>query len=114
MYLWIGYALFEELVAEDADKCAQVYAAALALIPHHVFTFGKMWLLAAQAAVRRGDVAGARKLLGRALGTCAKPNLYKGYIELELQLGEIDRCRTLYEKYIQVRHGRLLLLCLCV
>ena len=27
--------------------------------------------------------------------------LFKSYIEMELQLGNIDRCRTLYQKYIE-------------
>jgi crooked neck len=101
IYLWIQYALFEELIADDLERAQQVYSAALALIPHSAFTFGKMWLLAAQALVRRKDLNSARRLLGRALGTCAKPNIYKGYIELELQLGEVDRCRTLYQKFIE-------------
>ena len=28
--------------------------------------------------------------------------MFKYYIDLELQLGEIDRCRKLYERQIQV------------
>lgn len=35
------------------------------------------------------------------VGLCGKENIFKGYIELELQLGEVDRCRTLYSKYIE-------------
>ena len=54
-------------------------------------------LLSANFHVRQRDVGAARKLLGRALGTCAKPCLFKGYIEMELLLGEVDRCRTLYQ-----------------
>jgi crooked neck len=27
--------------------------------------------------------------------------LFKSYIEMELQLGNIERCRTLYAKYIE-------------
>ncbi len=53
--------------------------------------------LSANFHVRQRDVTAARKLLGRALGTCAKPCLFKGYIEMELLLGEVDRCRTLYQ-----------------
>jgi crooked neck len=34
------------------------------------------------------------------LGMCGKDNIFKGYIELELQLGEVDRCRNIYSKYI--------------
>ncbi|CAJ0635578.1 6183_t:CDS:2, partial [Entrophospora sp. SA101] len=32
---------------------------------------------------------------------CPKDRLFKGYIELELQLREFDRCRTLYYKYLE-------------
>ena len=32
---------------------------------------------------------------------CPKDKLFKGYIELEIELREFDRCRTLYEKYIE-------------
>ena len=34
-------------------------------------------------------------------GLCGKENIFRGYIELELQLGEVDRCRLLYGKYIE-------------
>ena len=36
-----------------------------------------------------------------ALGKCPKPKLFKAYIELELSLGEVDRTRKLYEKYLE-------------
>lgn len=32
---------------------------------------------------------------------CGKENIFKGYIELELQMGEIERCRAIYAKYIE-------------
>lgn len=38
---------------------------------------------------------------GMAVGKCPKNKLLKGYIELELQLREFDRCRKLYEKYLE-------------
>lgn len=38
---------------------------------------------------------------GTAIGKCPKNKLFKGYIELELQLREFDRCRKLYEKYLE-------------
>ncbi len=31
---------------------------------------------------------------------CCKENILKGYIELELQLGEVERCRAIYGKYL--------------
>lgn len=38
---------------------------------------------------------------GQAIGICPKDRLFKGYIELEIELREFDRCRTLYEKYLE-------------
>ncbi|CAE7490064.1 Crnkl1, partial [Symbiodinium microadriaticum] len=119
IYLWIGYALLEELhgppslsdpLKDDSsdsglaagglpsgiDRARDVYRACLQLIPHKKFTFGKLWLFAAQLEVRARDLGAARKLLGRAIGMCGKENIFKGYIELELQLGEVERCRAIY------------------
>ena len=44
IYLWIRYALWEELEAEDLERTRQVYKACLNLIPHSVFTFAKVSL----------------------------------------------------------------------
>lgn len=38
---------------------------------------------------------------GTSIGKCPKQKLFKGYIELELQLREFDRCRKLYEKFLE-------------
>lgn len=32
---------------------------------------------------------------------CPKDKLFRGYIELEIELREFDRCRILYEKYLE-------------
>ena len=101
IYLWIYYALYEELVAKDADRTRQVYRACLEIVPHQQFTFAKIWLMYAHFEVRQKDVTAARKALGTAIGKCPKPKLFKGYIELELQLREFDRCRKLYEKFLE-------------
>ncbi|XP_014826430.1 PREDICTED: crooked neck-like protein 1 isoform X2 [Poecilia mexicana] len=74
VYLWINYALYEELETRDPERTRQVYQACLELIPHKK---------------------------GSAIGKCPKNKLLKGYIELELQLREFDRCRKLYEKYLE-------------
>lgn len=91
------------------------------------FTFAKLWLLCAQFEIRQKNLQGARKIMvrldcliilfpafkntetnrfplvsqGTAIGKCPKNKLLKGYIELELQLREFDRCRKLYEKYLE-------------
>ena len=57
----------------------------------------------AKFELRRMDLPAARKLLGAAIGMCPKEALFKGYIQLEFDLREFDRVRTLYEKYIEVR-----------
>ena len=35
------------------------------------------------------------------IASLSQDKLFKSYIEMELQLGNIDRCRTLYQKYIE-------------
>uniref|UniRef100_A0A8C4QX75 Crooked neck pre-mRNA splicing factor 1 n=1 Tax=Eptatretus burgeri TaxID=7764 RepID=A0A8C4QX75_EPTBU len=101
IYLWINYALYEELEAKDIDRTRQVYQACLELIPHKKFTFAKIWLLFAQFEIRLKNLTAARKILGASIGKCPKSKLFKGYIELELQLREFDRCRKLYEKFLE-------------
>lgn len=101
IYLWINYALFEELEAEDYEKTRQVYDSCLKLIPHRSFTFAKMWLLYSHFEVRQKNLHLARKILGTAIGKCPKNKIFRGYIDLEIQLREFDRCRTLYEKFLQ-------------
>jgi len=103
VYLWINYAVFEELTARDVGRSRAVYRACLDLVPHRHFTFAKLWLLAAELEVRARDLGAARRLLGEALGRCAhlaKPKLYLGYMELERSLGEVDRCRAILAKFV--------------
>ena len=105
IYLWINYALYEELFANDTERTREVYRACLNIIPHTRFTFAKVWLLYAQFEVRQKELTAARKLLGSAIGKCPKPKLFRGYIELELKLREFNRCRRLYEKFLEYNPG---------
>lgn len=82
------------------DRTRQVYKTCLELIPHKIFTFAKVWLLYAQFEIRQKDVQQARLALGCALGKCPKAKLFRGYIDLEIQLREFQRCRMLYEKFL--------------
>nr|CAB3461463.1 unnamed protein product [Digitaria exilis] len=101
IYLWINYALYEELDAQDIERTREVYKECLKLIPHKKFTFAKMWLMAAQFEIRQRNLKAARQILGNAIGMAPKGKIFKKYIEIELYLGNFDRCRTLYEKYIE-------------
>ena len=101
IYLWIFYALWEEVTTNDTDRVRQIYQECLKLIPHKKWTFAKIWLMKAQFEVRQMELTAARKTMGQAIGMCAKDKLFKGYIELEKQLFEFVRCRTLFEKYLE-------------
>ncbi|EFJ15431.1 hypothetical protein SELMODRAFT_442275 [Selaginella moellendorffii] len=101
IYLWINYALYEELEAEDMDRTRDVYSACLGIIPHKKFTFAKLWLMAAKFEIRQKNLTAARTILGNAIGKAPKDKIFKTYIEIELQLGNMHRCRALYERYLE-------------
>ncbi|MCO5563477.1 hypothetical protein L7F22_017119 [Adiantum nelumboides] len=101
IYLWINYALFDELEAQDVERTRDVYRECLKLIPHKKFSFSKIWILAAKFEIRQKDLKAARQILGNAIGMAPKDKIFKAYIEIELELCNIDRCRTLYEKYLE-------------
>lgn len=101
IYLWINYALYEEIEEEHEERTRQIYKTCLDIIPHKLFTFSKIWLLYAQFEIRCKNLGTARKALGTAIGMCPRDKLFRGYIELEIQLREFDRCRILYEKFLE-------------
>ncbi|XP_010465138.1 PREDICTED: crooked neck-like protein 1 [Camelina sativa] len=101
IYLWINYALYEEIETEDVERTRSVYRECLKLIPHTKFSFGKIWLLAAQYEIRQLNLTGARQILGNAIGKAPKNKIFKKYIEIEFRLGNIDRCRKIYERYLE-------------
>ncbi|TFK98675.1 pre-mRNA-splicing factor CLF1 [Pterulicium gracile] len=101
IFLWLDYALFEEIETKDYDRSREVYKTAISLVPHKQFTFAKLWLMFARFEVRRLDLATARKILGAAIGMCPKEATFKGYIQLEFDLREFDNVRKLYEKYLE-------------
>lgn len=101
IYLWIFYAVWEEMEAKDMDRAGQIYQECLKIIPHKKFTFAKVWLMKAQFEIRQLQLQAARKTLGQAIGMCPKDKLFRGYIDLETRLVEFARCRTLYEKRIE-------------
>ncbi|XP_010589804.1 crooked neck-like protein 1 isoform X1 [Loxodonta africana] len=91
IYLWVNYALYEELEAKDPERTRQVYQASLKLIPHKKFTFAKMWLLYAQFEIRQKNLPFARRALV----------LWKSYIDFEIEQEETERTRNLYRRLLQ-------------
>lgn len=55
----------------------------------------------AQFYIRQQNLDKARKVFGQAIGLLSTEKVFNAYLELELQLANIDRCRTIYEIYIQ-------------
>jgi len=106
IYLWIKYALFEELVMKDISRVREIYQTCLSLIPHKQFTFGKIWIHFAKFEIRQDDLMAARKVLGQAIGLTQKTNVFKEYISLETKMGEVDRVRTLYTKFLEANCER--------
>jgi len=102
IYLWINYALYEELEARDAERTREVYRACLKVIPHAEFSFSKIWIMAAKFELRQRRLDACRKILGLAIGLAPKEKIFATYIDIEFQLGNVDRCRTLYEKHLEV------------
>ncbi|KAH0827978.1 hypothetical protein J3R83DRAFT_3617 [Lanmaoa asiatica] len=101
IFLWLDYALFEEIDSKDYERARQVYRTALNLVPHKQFTFAKLWIMTARFEVRQLDLPAARRILGNGIGMCPKEALFKGYVQLEMDLREFDRVRMLYEKYLE-------------
>lgn len=101
IYLWINYALFEELDAEDVARARGVYRECLRTIPHKKFSFSNICVMAAELEIRDKNLAAARRLLGNAIGVAPRPKLSRRYIEIELQLGNVGRCRILSQKFIE-------------
>lgn len=87
--------------AQDFDRARQVFETVIKLVPHKRFTFSKVWEQYALFEVRRQNVDQARKILGAGIGVMPKPKTFKAYIELEMRLVEIDRCRKLYQKFLE-------------
>ncbi|KAH7648380.1 hypothetical protein FG379_000304 [Cryptosporidium bovis] len=51
--------------------------------------------------IRNGNLPSARKILGAGLGRIPCSRLFDYYINFELKLGNFDRCRLLFTKYIE-------------
>lgn len=109
IFLWIKYALWEEFTIGHVENARSIWNRVLKLIPHKNFTFAKVWINFVEFEIRNDSENGltnARKILGRAIGqtstTRPKRRLFVYYISLERKLGEWDRVRKLYEKWLEI------------
>lgn len=95
IYIWINYALYEELEAKDYERAREIYRTIIKLIPHKQFSFNKLWIMYAHFEIRRRKLETARKIFGNAIGVAPSDKIFNAYIELEMQLANIDRLATL-------------------
>lgn len=102
IFLWLNYATFEEMHAKDSERAKKVFEKIVQLVPHEKFTFSKLWIMYAQLFIRQKELDNARKVFGSAIGKCPREKVIRAYIGMELQLGNVDRCRKIYEKYIEL------------
>src|SRR6201999_1779049 len=77
IYLWICYALWEEMTNNDMERARQVYQECFKLITHKKWTFAQIWIMKAQFEVRQMQLTAARKTLGQAIGMCPKDKLFR-------------------------------------
>uniref|UniRef100_A0A674NEM9 Crooked neck pre-mRNA splicing factor 1 n=1 Tax=Takifugu rubripes TaxID=31033 RepID=A0A674NEM9_TAKRU len=105
IYLWINYALYEELEVKDPERTRQVYQACLDLIPHKKVTwncFSKLTF--AELETILGDSERARAIFELAIG---QPRLdmpevlWKSYIDFEIEQEEYENTRNLYKRLLQ-------------
>ena len=103
VYLWIRWAVYAEVEAKSTsvEDVRAIYRAALEAIPHEHFTFGKLWLLSAKFEIRQKKPFRREETLGEALGRCPKRKLFRSYIEIEKGMGNVERCRKIFAKWIE-------------
>lgn len=106
IFLWIRYALWEEYEGGSVENAREVWNSCLKIIPHSQFSFAKVWIHFAEFELRHEGLAAARKILGRAIGQSStkkpKAKILRRYIKFEKSLGEWERCRKLYEKWLEL------------
>ncbi|KAK0077338.1 hypothetical protein PV325_004065 [Microctonus aethiopoides] len=90
IYLWINYAVFEELETKDIKRSRRLYKSCLDLIPNEMVIFTKVWLYYAEFEVRQKNLLLAREALGRSLGIFSNKNLSEKYMQMKLQFEEYD------------------------
>lgn len=89
-------ALCDEHDVEDTVRTRDLYRESQKLIPPNKFSFAKILILAAQFEIRRKYLKAAWFILGNPIGFAPKHKIFRKYIKIELQLGNIDCSKTLY------------------
>lgn len=104
IYFYIYYSYYVEVKLKDIQKAKQILCNAIEQCSQYNIYFVKLYILLAKLELRNNyNINATRKVLGQAIGLCNnKIKIFNYYIELELSLGNIERCRILYEKQISL------------
>ncbi|KRX02037.1 hypothetical protein PPERSA_07682 [Pseudocohnilembus persalinus] len=102
IYLWYTYAVYEEYDQNNIEKSQQIFERALKVVPHKMFTFSKLWIMYANQQLRAENLEMARKIYGVAIGKCPTEKIFNSYIEMEMQLANVDKVRQLYQRYAEI------------
>ncbi|CAI5758674.1 unnamed protein product [Candida verbasci] len=107
--IWIRYAFYEEFDNHNIELSREIWNKCLKIIPHKRFSYSKIWKNYADFELRNStndELTKVRKIYGRSIGqTCIKkpkPSIFQNYINFEMKLGEYDRIRSVYEKWLEV------------
>ncbi|KAL6450711.1 CLF1 Pre-mRNA-splicing factor CLF1 [Candida maltosa Xu316] len=106
---WIRYALWEEIDNKHIDSARSIWNEALKKIPSQRFSFAKIWIGYAEFELRNNDATEGlskfRKILGRAIGQTStvapKNKIFQYYIDFEKKLGDWNRVRLLFQKWLE-------------
>ncbi|EFC50747.1 crooked neck protein [Naegleria gruberi] len=107
IYIWINYAIFEEITTKNITRARQVYQGCLELLANEEYSspniyFSKIWIMFAHFEIRQHNMDEARKILDTAISIIPKDRIFKEYIKVELSLGNIDSVRHLFQKQLEV------------
>ncbi|CXI48699.1 pre-mRNA-splicing factor CLF1, putative [Plasmodium berghei] len=101
IYLWINYSVFEELYADNIDRARQVYSNIFKILSKQNFTFKKMYILYANFEIRQMGIDKARAIFNHAIENVKNEKIFQEYCDMELRLGNVKECRTIYSKYVE-------------
>lgn len=104
IHLFIIRAHFEEMSIGDFSCAREIWSQSVNIVFESSggqVSFSKLYLLWAEFEIRRMDINSARKVLGLAIAKCGKPKIFSFYGNLELRLGNVDRVRNIYSKFIE-------------
>ncbi|XP_014394972.1 PREDICTED: crooked neck-like protein 1 isoform X3 [Myotis brandtii] len=97
IYLWVNYALYEELEAKDPERTRQVYQASLELIPHKKV----LWKSYIDFEIEQEETERTRNLYRRLLQRTQHVKVWISFAQFELSSGKegsLPKCRQIYEE----------------